>query len=161
MRIVDQKSMAAIIAISIVLMVISPVSAVTHQYAIKGNLYVENENQENENLPTLTIPSPAETDIVTQLVVSPSRFRVRQGQSRTLVAILRTIDNVPLAGKTINWYASGVVSPENGVTDNYGKVSVTYTALENVHWDNIIAWFAGDNQYQGSAGYSIARILPW
>ena len=101
----------------------------------------------------------AENRVSTIITISPSSFTIQSGQSRTLTAILyKTTDNAPLGGKTISWSAFyGSVSPSSGVTDNLGRVTVTYTAPTTTteKLDSIRATFAGYNQYQASTGYSI------
>jgi hypothetical protein len=100
--------------------------------------------------------------IPTQLAITPASLTLQSGQSTTLIATL-TAENSPLAGKTISWNVlHGVVSPESGMTDNLGQISVTYTA-PTTHYetlDNIVATFAGDNQYRGSVRTAVALILP-
>ncbi|MEM3716515.1 MAG: Ig-like domain-containing protein [Candidatus Bathyarchaeia archaeon] len=71
----------------------------------------------------------------------------------TLTAIL-TSGGRPLAGKTIIFSASlGAVSPQTGITDSEGKVSVLYTAPEKPIkiTVSITAIFLGDLEYEGAA----------
>jgi hypothetical protein len=99
----------------------------------------------------------------TRLVISPSSFTLKSGQSMTLVATLMTYDNTPLAGKVVRWTAClGSVSPNWGITDNLGRVTTTYRApiTSTRTCDNIIAYFERDNQYQASMGYARAYVTP-
>jgi parallel beta-helix repeat protein len=96
----------------------------------------------------------------TSLVITPSTFTLQPGGSTTLTATLTSNGN-PIAGKTITWSAtgstdSGSFSPSAGTTDNLGHVTVTYTApTVRVNLAlTIMAYFAGDSQYQSSTGLS-------
>jgi uncharacterized membrane protein len=103
--------------------------------------------------------------VSTYLSISPSSFTLSTGNSITLTATLKDNSNNPLAGKVISWSANGgTISPTSGTTNNYGQVSVTYTAPDVViaiyppPTFCITASFAGDNQYQASTGYSYGTI---
>jgi uncharacterized membrane protein len=102
----------------------------------------------------------------TTLGIVPSSFVIQSGQSMTLTVVLfsygeNTLSMAPVGGGTITLGASrGSVNPTIGVTDNIGRVTITYTApITAVDiLDNIWATFAGDNQYQASNGYSYGTI---
>jgi parallel beta-helix repeat protein len=110
-----------------------------------------------------TSPAPPPPPFPTSLTVEPSTFSLTSGGSLTLTATLKTSAGVPIAGKTISWSATaGTLSPSSGVTDNEGRVSVTYTTPVVTKTENvtITASFAGDSTYASSKGISTGVITP-
>jgi hypothetical protein len=81
------------------------------------------------------------------LSISPKSFSLYSGKSVTLVATLSSAVG-PLENRTVTWATTaGTLSPENGVTDEDGRVRTTYTApmVENQMTITITASYAGDD----------------
>lgn len=109
------------------------------------------------------VASAAPENAETHLVVSPSSLDIGSGQSTTLTATLFDSENNLLPNKVISWdVVFGSVDSENGLTDDSGQVSVTYTAPVTTEekWDNISATFAGDAQYLASSDGANVHVVP-
>ena len=123
----------------------------------------DNNTEISPDFTFTTSAAPPPPPPPTSLTIEPPTFGLVSGGSLTLTATLKTSAGAPLAGKTISWSATaGTLSPSSGVTDNEGRVSVTYTAPIVTETENvtITASFAGDSTYASSKGTSTGTITP-
>jgi len=136
----------------------------THRYSSAGTYTVTLEVTDNDNRTDNTSKNIM-VRISTTLTISPQSFTLQPRKSENLTATLRDNENKPLPGKTVVWSATaGTLSSENGVTDNQGLVTVTYTAPDNETEVTVTASFADDNWYgesRSTCTVTVQAEFPW
>ncbi|MEM0358578.1 MAG: NosD domain-containing protein [Candidatus Hadarchaeales archaeon] len=111
-------------------------------------------SQENALCTVSPVPSTPTT-----LTVSPSSFTVRVGGRITLTAILLDNAGNPLPGKQIVWSTtSGSIEPMIGLTDNHGRMEVTFFAPSVSGSVEIGVIFQGDSVHARSQAIGVGTV---
>ncbi|MEM2535634.1 MAG: NosD domain-containing protein, partial [Candidatus Hadarchaeales archaeon] len=111
-------------------------------------------SQENALCTVSPVPSTPTT-----LTVSPSSFTVRVGGRITLTAILLDNAGNPLPGKQIVWSTtSGSIEPMIGLTDNHGRMEVTFFAPSVSGSVEIGVMFQGDSVHARSQAIGVGTV---
>jgi len=97
----------------------------------------------------------------TLLSVNPSSFKLAPSENLVLEALLTDENHNPIAGKVIFWSTDkGTLSRQKTVTDNRGRVTVTYTAPPVTAPESvtITASFPGEAFYGPSQASSVGTV---